>query len=261
MRPSLSVSIADLIAAADLAEHVRARHAAVFQQQLARAAGANAELVFLLADREPGEAALDEKRGDAAIAGVRIDGRKDHEQVGFVGVRDPQLAAGQQELVAGLDGARGEGERVAARPGFRQRVGANRSRRQLRQVLRLLRLGTPAQQRIDDERVLHVDEDADRRVDGGQRFDREHRVEEGAAGAAVRVGNLDAHHPQLEHPVDEAAGHLGVDRPFRGRAAGFPAPQTPGRCPGTGFRPRSGGSTAADFQLFPRRGNVIIRGS
>ena len=72
MRPSFSVSIADLVALADLAEHVRARHAAILEEQLARAAGADAQLVFLLADREPGEAALDQKRGDAAVAGVGI---------------------------------------------------------------------------------------------------------------------------------------------------------------------------------------------
>ena len=62
----------DLVALADLAEHVRARHAAVLEQQLAGAARADAELVFLLADAEPGAAALDEERGDAAIAGVGI---------------------------------------------------------------------------------------------------------------------------------------------------------------------------------------------
>jgi hypothetical protein len=62
----------DLVALADLAEHVGARHAAILEQQLARAAGADAELVFLLADGEAGKAALDEKRGDAAIAGVGI---------------------------------------------------------------------------------------------------------------------------------------------------------------------------------------------
>ena len=42
----------DLVALADVAEHVRARDAAFFEDQLARAAGADPELVFLLADRE-----------------------------------------------------------------------------------------------------------------------------------------------------------------------------------------------------------------
>ena len=42
----------DLVALADVAEHVGARHA-VLEDQLARAAGADAELVFLLADVNP----------------------------------------------------------------------------------------------------------------------------------------------------------------------------------------------------------------
>ena len=74
----------DLVALADLAEHVRARHAAVFEDQLAGAARADAELVFLLADREPGEPALDDERRDAAVAGGRIDRREDDEEVGLV---------------------------------------------------------------------------------------------------------------------------------------------------------------------------------
>ena len=61
----------DLVALADLAEDVRRRHPAVLEDQLAGAAGADAELVFLLADGEPGDAALDEERSDAAVAGVR----------------------------------------------------------------------------------------------------------------------------------------------------------------------------------------------
>ena len=52
-------------------------------------------------------------------------------------------------------------------------------------------VAAPAQQRVDHERVLHVDEHADRRIDARQRLDREHRVEEGRAAAAVDLGNLD----------------------------------------------------------------------
>ena len=44
----------DLVALADFAEHLRLRHDAVFEDQFAGAAGADAELVFLLADGESG---------------------------------------------------------------------------------------------------------------------------------------------------------------------------------------------------------------
>ena len=63
----------DLVALAELAEHAGARHLAVLEDQLAGAARADAELVFLLADREARRPALDEERGDAAIAGLGID--------------------------------------------------------------------------------------------------------------------------------------------------------------------------------------------
>ena len=102
MRPSFSVSIADLVALADFAEHVPARHAAVLEDELAGAARADAELVFLLADGESRESALDEKRGDAAVAGLRIERGEDDEDVGFVGVGDPQLASGDDVVVAVL---------------------------------------------------------------------------------------------------------------------------------------------------------------
>ena len=73
-----------LVALAHLAENLCFRHAAVLEEQLTRAAGPDAELVFLLADREAGAAALDEKRRDAAIARLGVHGRKDDEEVGFV---------------------------------------------------------------------------------------------------------------------------------------------------------------------------------
>src|SRR5262245_34225586 len=47
------------IALANFAEDICARHLAVLEQQLARAACPDPELVFLLADRKPGEVALD----------------------------------------------------------------------------------------------------------------------------------------------------------------------------------------------------------
>ena len=119
----------DLVALADLAEHVGRGHDAVVEEQLAGAAGADAELVFLLADGEAGRAALDEERRDAVVAGVGIDGGEDDEEVGLVGVGDPQLAADERVGVAVVDGARLQREGVAARAGLRQAVGADGARR------------------------------------------------------------------------------------------------------------------------------------
>src|SRR2546423_13582361 len=63
----------DLVAFADFTQHVRARDAALLEQQLAGAARADAQLVLFLADGEAGRAALDQKRRHAAVARVRVD--------------------------------------------------------------------------------------------------------------------------------------------------------------------------------------------
>src|SRR5438105_7275948 len=102
----------DLVAFADLAEDVRARDAALVEQQLAGAARADTELVLFFADGEPFDAALDEKRSDAAITGLRIHIREDDEEAGLVAVGDPQLASGDHPLAVALLRARRHRERV-----------------------------------------------------------------------------------------------------------------------------------------------------
>ena len=94
------------------------RHEAVFEDQLAGTAGANAELVLLLADREARCAAFDEKRGDAAIAGVGLAIGEDDEEVGFVAVGNPELAPGDAIAVIHLGGASLQRKRIAAGPGL-----------------------------------------------------------------------------------------------------------------------------------------------
>ena len=81
---------------------------------------------------------------------------------------------------------------------------------QPRQVA-LLEVGVgPAHERVDDQRVLHVDEHAERRVDARQRFDGQHGVEQRGAGAAVFLGNLDAHDAEVEELRQQRRRHLGV---------------------------------------------------
>ena len=164
-------------------------------------------LSSFLPTRETGEAALDEKRRDAAIAGLGIDVGEDDEEVGFVGVRDPELAAGQQPVVAVPDGSRRQRERVAARAGFGQGVRADDSGRQLRQVAGFCTLSLPHRsRRVDDERVLNVDEHANGGIDARQCLDRQHGMKEARAGAAERLGDLDAHDAEVEELVDQVRG-------------------------------------------------------
>ena len=72
----------------------------------------------------------------------------------------------------------------------------------------LLGFGAPAEEGVDGEGVLDVDEDADGGVDGGDLFDGEDGAEEGAADAAVLVGDFDAHEAEVEELGDDGGAHL-----------------------------------------------------
>ena len=188
------------------------RHAAAVEQQLARAARADAELVFLLADREARGAALDEERGDALVSRLGVDRGEDDEQVRLVAVGDPELLA-VEDVVVTIRRRRGSCSAKASlpEPGLRQGVRADPRRGQLRQVALLLVGAAPAERAaLMHERVLHVDEDADRGVDARQRLDAEHRVEERAPRATEPLGDLDAHDAEVEQLVDQRAWDLRV---------------------------------------------------
>ena len=64
------------------------------------------------------EIALDQERRDAFVARFRIHIREQQEQARFGGIGDPELAAGEAVVIARVDGARGQRERVRARAGF-----------------------------------------------------------------------------------------------------------------------------------------------
>ena len=73
----------------------------------------------------------------------------------------------------------------------------------MRQVALFLFVAAPAQQRVVDQRVLHVDDDAGGGVDARQFLDRQDRFEEFRAASAVLLGNLNAHQAELEEIVDQ----------------------------------------------------------
>jgi hypothetical protein len=170
--------------------------------------GADAELVFLLADGEAGCSLLNQEGGDALIALGEVGVRDDDEEVGFDRVGDPEFLAGEVVVIALVRRLAGEGKGVGAGAGLGERVGPHPLRGQLREVLRLLRLGAPAQQRVVEEGVLDIDEHGHRGVDLGQFLNHQHGHEEGGGGPAEALGDLDAHEAQFEAGVDEIAGHL-----------------------------------------------------
>src|SRR5208337_4575971 len=83
----------DLVALTNFAEHIVLRHPAIFQNQFAGAGGADAELVFLLADGKAGKSLVHDERRDALVSCRRIDRGQQDEDAGFLAIGDPQLLA------------------------------------------------------------------------------------------------------------------------------------------------------------------------
>ena len=193
----------DLVALSDRPEHVLGGNYDVVEDELRRARGADAELVFLLPDGEAREAALDDERGDALVAGARIGIREHDVDLCFRAVRDPHLAAGQHPLVAALFGARRQPERVGAGARLRQRVRADRAVGQAGEVRALEVIAAVLHERIVHQRVLHVDED---------RGDASTLLISSTASVTIMseppappycFGHLDAHQAELEVVRDE----------------------------------------------------------
>ena len=63
-------------------------------------------------------------------------------------------------------------------------------------------------QRVDDERVLHIDEHAHGRVHARQGFDGQHGMEEPGAPTAELLRHLDAHHAEAEQLLDQRGRNL-----------------------------------------------------
>src|SRR5438874_3632106 len=101
-----------LVSEAHLAHHVCRGDLAAVEDQLARAGRPDAELVLLLADREPPEAPFHREGGDPLVALGEVAVREHDEQPRLGAVGDPQLAAFQYPCVGAPGGAGLEPEGV-----------------------------------------------------------------------------------------------------------------------------------------------------
>ena len=79
----------DLVALADLAEHVLDRHLRALEDDLGGGGALDAELLLLRADRDARGGPLDEERGEV----LAVDLGEDGEEVGEAAVRDELLRA------------------------------------------------------------------------------------------------------------------------------------------------------------------------
>ena len=195
----------DLISLAHFAEQVGLGHFAIFQDQLAGGGSANAQLVFFLTDAEAGKVFLDDKGSDAFVSGGRIDRGHENENPRFLAVGDPKFAAVQNVSAALQFSARLQGKGIRAGGGLAESVGADRIGGDARKILLLLLFIRPAQQRVGDQGILHVYHDAGRGIHAGGFLNRQNGFEEAAAGAAILLGNLNAHEAELEKLIDQRA--------------------------------------------------------
>ena len=99
------------------AEQVLHRDAAVLEHDLGGLRGADAELDSFLPSDRPGVSFGHDERGLAAVAELGVDGRDDDGHVGDAAVRDEDLGAVQDPLVAVALG--GRAQRLDVRAGAR----------------------------------------------------------------------------------------------------------------------------------------------
>jgi len=110
----------------------------MIEDQLRGGGRADTQLVFSLADAESLEGALHREGGDALVAFTHVCISKHHKEVSLGSVRDPELAAVKDPLVALLRGLGLETERVGSRSRFRERIGADDLRGETRQYRYLM---------------------------------------------------------------------------------------------------------------------------
>ena len=120
---------------AALAQKLRLRQPAVVENHFAGGAGAQAELVLLLAGAKSGRAFLDDECGDAMLRGRSVGHRHGHADIRVVRVGGECLRAVQHPAAALQRRGGARARRVRAGLRFGQRPAADPlARRQLRQI-------------------------------------------------------------------------------------------------------------------------------
>jgi hypothetical protein len=180
---------------------------AVLEEQLARAAGANPSLSSFLPTVNPA-CRVDDERRDAAIAASGFDVAKTMKRSASL----PLVIQSLRPVIANPSprsaGARRQREGIAAGAGFRQRVRTNRCVRERGQA-RCFCVSLPQRSTALTTSVFCTSTRTP--IDGStrrERFDGEHRMEEGAARAAVCFGYFDAHDVQREEAIEERTRDL-----------------------------------------------------
>ena len=198
-------------AAAFTTHHVVGRHFAVLEEQRKRVGAAHAELVEMLAVAEALEALLDDERGHAARAHLRVGLGVDDHRVGVAAVGDPHLAAVEQVMIAAALGLQCHADDVGPGAGLAHRQRADvLAADQLRQVFPLLRLAAVAVDLIDAQVRVRAVAQADCGAGAADFFHRHHVSQVAQPGAAVRLADGKAHHAELAELAPQVGRELVV---------------------------------------------------
>ena len=187
---------------------------AVLHNQLTGGGALDAHLLLVLAHGEAGVGALHDEGGDllllaAALVGGNAGDGKDHEHVGVAGVGDEDLGAVEDPVLPLLvqhgGGLLALGIGAGARLGQAERADPLAGA-QLGQVILLLLLGAVLIDGSAAQGGVGGDDNAGGAADLAHLLDGHDIGQNVRAGAAVLLGEIDAHHPQLRHLLD---GFLG----------------------------------------------------
>src|SRR5213593_4150082 len=163
-----------------LTQNVAPRNPAILEDQFASAGRPDAEFVLLFADGKSWKIAFNKECSNSFVTLLRTDVGEQNKMIAFIG------RPGRQSKC------------VAAGARLRQRISANHIFRQLRKVLASLVARCPTHNGIVYQRVLHIDEHAEGRVDTGNFLNCKNRHEKAARTAAEFFGNVNSHQAELE---------------------------------------------------------------
>ena len=198
----------DLEALAFLAQQVLLGHDAILKDQVAGGAAADTHLLLVLTGGETGEALLNDEGGDAVVALGLVGHGEHHESIGHVAVGDEALAA-IEDIVAVL--VLDSGGLLAGSVGTGVGLGQTErtdlaAAQQVGQVLPLLLLGAVLINGSAAQRGVSGNDNSSGAADLGQLFHAHGIGQDVAAGAAVFLGEVNAHHAQLRHLLDGLHG-------------------------------------------------------
>ena len=162
----------------------------------------------MLTGGEAGEALLNDEGGDAVVALGLVGHGEHHESIGHVAVGDEALAAVEDVVaVLVLDSSGLLAGSVGTGVGLSQTESADlAAAQQVGQVLPLLLLGAVLINGSAAQRGVSGNDNSSGAADLGQLFHAHGIGQDVAAGAAVFLGEVNAHHAQLRHLLDGLHG-------------------------------------------------------